>query len=111
LVNVNGVASAPQLAQRIASGPMPSTRVCGHSAPQPGHTGAQYGSALKRPSIGWSLPEAVAIDVTAMSRIRIAIPSPTSAPATATGCATSCPPRIAGVIIGPQQPGAVFTTM
>ena len=40
-----------------------------------------------------------------MSLIRIAIASPTSAPSTATGVQTSCPPRIAGVIIGPQQPG------
>ena len=53
-VNVNGVASAPQLAQRTACGPMPSRRVCGHSAPQPGQTAAQYGSPLKRPSIGRS---------------------------------------------------------
>ena len=60
---------------------------------------------MKRPSIGWSLPEAVAIDVTAMSLIRIAIASPTSAPSTATGRQTSWPPRIDGVIIGPQQPG------
>src|SRR5690348_9754823 len=90
---------------------MPSIRVAGHSAPQPGQTGAQYGSPLKRPSIAWSLPDAVAIDVTSMSRMRIAIASPTSAPATATGWATSWPPRIAGVIIGPQQPGAVLTTM
>ena len=110
-MNVKGVASAPQEAQRIASGPIPSTRVCGHSVPQPGQTGAQYGSPLKRPSIAWSLPDAVAIDVTSMSRMRIAIASPTSAPATATGCATSWPPRIAGVIIGPQHPGEVLTTM
>ena len=34
----------------------------GHSVPQPGHTAAQYGSPLKRPSIGWSLPDDVAID-------------------------------------------------
>src|SRR5215211_5253424 len=46
-----------------------------------------------------------------MSLMRIAIASPTSPPATATGCATSCPPRIDGVIIGPQQPGLVLTTM
>ena len=46
-----------------------------------------------------------------MSLIRIAIASPTSAPSTATGRQTSCPPRIAGVIIGPQQPGAGFHTM
>jgi hypothetical protein len=44
---------------------------------------------LKRPSIGWSLPDAVAIAVTEMSRIRMAIASPTSAPATATGRVTS----------------------
>ena len=46
-----------------------------------------------------------------MSRMRIAIASPTSAPATATGVETSWPPRIDGVIIGPQQPGVVLTTM
>ena len=104
-MKVKGVASAPQLAQRTLSGPMPSTRVCGHSVPQPGQTGAQYGSPLKRPSIGRSLPELVAIEVTSMSRMRIAMASPTSAPATATGVDTSWPPRIDGVIIGPQQPG------
>ena len=49
--------------------------------------------------------------MTAMSLIRIAIPSPASAPSTATGVHTSCPPRIAGVIIGPQQPGVEFQTM
>ena len=85
---------------------MPSTRVSGHSVPQPGHTGAQYGSPLKRPSIAWSLPDAVASEVTSMSRMRIAIASPTAAPSTATGVQTSWPPRIDGVIIGPQQPGA-----
>ena len=58
-----------------------------------------------------SLPEAVAIEVTTMSLTRIAIASPGSAPATATGRATSWPPRSRGVIIGPQQPGAVLTTM
>ena len=41
LVNLNGVASAPQLSQRTASWPMPSSRVSGYSAPQPGQTGAQ----------------------------------------------------------------------
>ena len=46
-----------------------------------------------------------------MSLMRIAIASPTSAPSTKTGVQTSCPPRIAGVIIGPQQPGAEFQTM
>ena len=66
---------------------------------------------MKRPSIGSSLPEDVASDVTAMSLMRIATASPTSAPATATGWQTSCPPRIAGVIIGPQQPGVEFHTM
>ena len=74
-------------------------------APQPGQTAAQYGSPLKRPSIAWSLPDEVAREVTAMSLMRIAIASPTSAPSTATGVQTSWPPRIAGVIIGPQQPG------
>jgi hypothetical protein len=57
------------------------------------------------------LPDAVAIEVTSMSLTRIAIASPSSAPATATGCATSWPPRSEGVIIGPQQPGVVLTTM
>src|SRR4051812_7904805 len=46
-----------------------------------------------------------------MSLMRIAIASPTSAPSTATGVQTSWPPRIAGVIIGPQQPGVEFQTM
>ena len=55
---------------------MPSSRVSGHSAPQPGQTAAQYGSPLKRPSIAWSLPEEVALEVTAMSLMRIAIASP-----------------------------------
>ena len=66
---------------------------------------------MKRPSIGRSLPELVAIEVTSMSRMRMAMASPISAPATATGVETSCPPRIDGVIIGPQHPGVVFTTM
>jgi len=39
-VKVNGVQSAPQLAQRTDSGPMPSTRVSGHSVPQPAQTAA-----------------------------------------------------------------------
>ena len=105
------MASAPHLAHRTDAWPTPSMRVSGHSVPHSAHTGAQYGSPLKRPSIGWSLPEAVASDVTSMSRIRIAIASPTRAPSTATGEHTSWPPRIDGVIIGPQQPGVVFTTM
>ena len=46
-----------------------------------------------------------------MSRMRMAIPSPTSAPLTRTGVVTSWPPRRRGVIIGPQQPGAVFAMM
>ena len=46
-----------------------------------------------------------------MSRIRMTIASPTSAPSTATGSVTSWPPLMAGVIIGPQHPGAVFATM
>ena len=58
-----------------------------------------------------SLPDDVASEVTEMSRMRMAIASPTSAPATATGRVTSWPPRIAGVIIGPQHPGAVLATM
>src|SRR5215216_322465 len=90
---------------------MPSSRVSGHSVPHSAHTAAQYGSPLKRPSIAWSLPDAVAVEVTAMSLIRTAIASPTCAPSTATGRHTSWPPRIAGVIIGPQQPGAGFHTM
>src|SRR5690349_11989214 len=95
----------------MLSGPIPSTRVSGHSVPHSAQTGAQYGSPLKRPSIAWSLPDAVASDVTSIALMRIAIASPTSAPSTATGCATSWPPRIDGVIIGPQQPGVVLTTM
>ncbi len=110
-MNVNGVQSAPQAAQRTAVSPIPSSRVSGHSNPQPGQTAAQYGSPLKRPSIAWSLPDEVAVEVTAMSLIRIAIASPTSAPSTATGVQTSWPPRIDGVIIGPQQPGVEFQTM
>ena len=34
-MNVKGVASAPQFAQRTDSGPIPSTRVSGHSVPHP----------------------------------------------------------------------------
>jgi hypothetical protein len=89
LANVNGVASAPQFAQRTAPSPIPSSRVSGHSVPHSAQTAAQYGSPLKRPSIAWSLPDAVASDVTAMSLIRMAIASPTSAPSTATGRHTS----------------------
>ena len=110
-MNVNGVASAPQATHLTAVSPIPSTRVSGHSTPQPGQTAAQYGSPLKRPSIAWSLPDEVAREVTAISLMRIAIPSPGSAPSTATGVQTSWPPRIAGVIIGPQQPGVEFQTM
>ena len=58
-----------------------------------------------------SLPDAVARDVTEMSRMWIAIASPTSAPSTSTGSVTSWPPLIAGVIMGPQHPGAVLATM
>ena len=64
---------------------MPSRRVSGYSVPQLGQTAAQYGSPLKLPSGDRSLPDAVAIEVTSMSLMRIAIPSPGSAPATATG--------------------------
>src|SRR5690606_34517433 len=46
-----------------------------------------------------------------MSRMRMATPSPISAPTTRPGCVTSWPPRRLGVIIGPQQPGAVFAIM
>src|SRR4029079_12992447 len=95
----------------MLSGPIPSTRVCGQSVPHPAHTGAQYGSPLKRPSIAWSLPDAVASEVTSIALIRIAIASATSAPSTGNGSRTSGPPRIDGVIIGPQQPGVVLTTM
>ena len=48
------------------------------------------------------------MEVTVISRIRMATASPTSAPCTKTGVVTSCPPRRLGVIIGPQQPGAVL---
>ena len=110
-MNANGAAAAPHSAQRTQSGPMPSTTVASSAAPHPGQTLAQYGSPLKRPSTNVSLPDAVAREVTVMSRIRITIASPTSAPSTATGSVTSCPPLMAGVIIGPQQPGAVLATM
>ncbi len=110
-MKANGAAGAPQFAQRTLSGPMPSTTVASSSRPHDSHTLAQYGSPLKRPSIMRSLPDAVASDVTEMSRMWIAIASPTSAPSTSTGSVTSWPPRIAGVIIGPQQPGAVLATM
>ena len=52
-----------------------------------------------------------AIAVTVMSRMRIATASPGSAPSTWTGWVTSWPPRRRGVIIGPQQPGAVLAMM
>src|SRR4051812_31156806 len=84
---------------------MPSTTVASSSAPHCPQTFAQYGSPLKRPSIIRSLPDAVASDVTSIERMRMASASPTSAPSTATGSVTSCPPLMAGVIIGPQQPG------
>ena len=45
-----------------------------------------------------------------MSLMRIATASPAFAPSTATGWQTSWPPRIDGVIIGPQQPGVEFHT-
>ena len=61
--------------------------------------------------MGWSLPDEVASEVTSMSLMRIATASPGRAPSTATGWQTSCPPRIEGVIIGPQQPGVEFQTM
>jgi len=43
-----------------------------------------------------------------MSRMRMMTPSPGSAPTISTGWVTSWPPRSRGVIIGPQQPGAVL---
>src|ERR687885_89547 len=46
-----------------------------------------------------------------MLLMRMATASPPSAPSTATGRQTSWPPRIDGVIIGPQQPGVEFHTM
>ena len=49
--------------------------------------------------------------MTSIFLMRIAIESPTVAPSTRTGCVTSCPPRKRGVIIGPQQPGAVLATI
>ncbi len=90
---------------------MPSTTVASSSAPHLAHTLAQYGSPLNRPSIRRSFPDAVAMEVTEMSRMWMATASPTSAPSTATGSVTSWPPLMAGVIIGPQQPGAVLATM
>ena len=57
------------------------------------------------------VPEAVAIEVTRMRWMRMAMASPGSAPSTATGAVTSWPPWNEGVIIGPQQPGAVSATM
>src|SRR4051812_19629665 len=90
---------------------MPSTTVASSSAPHCPQTFAQYGSPLKRPSIIRSLPDAVASDVTSIERMRMASASPTSAPSTAPGSVPSCPPLMAGVITGPQQPGAVLATM
>ena len=58
-----------------------------------------------------SFPDDVAMEVTSIEQIRIAIASPTSAPSTATGSVTSWPPLMAGVIIGPQHPGAVLAMM
>ena len=51
------------------------------------------------------------MEVTVSDLIRMAMASPTSAPSTATGTVTSCPPFSSGVIMGPQHPGAVFATM
>ena len=84
-MNLNGVASAPQLAQRTASWPMPSSRVSGYSVPQPGQTARAVRVAVEAALRERSLPDAVAIEVTSMSLMRIAIASPGSAPATATG--------------------------
>src|SRR5579871_6149849 len=58
-----------------------------------------------------SWPDAVAREVTTIEWTLIAIASPICAPSTLTGSVTSCPPLMAGVIIGPQHPGAVFATM
>src|SRR4029077_251182 len=102
---VKGVASASHRAQRIAGGPTPLTGVLGLSVPQLGQTPATNGSPWNRPSIGRSVPEAVASDVTVMSRMRRAIASPISAPATATGLVTSCPPRMQGGDHRPPAPG------
>lgn len=46
-----------------------------------------------------------------MSRMRMTIPPPTSAPSTKMGCVTWWPPCRLGVIIGPQQLGAVLAMM
>jgi hypothetical protein len=53
------------------------------------------------------VPDDVTTDVTLTFLMRIAMASPGTAPATATGLVTSCPPLKEGVIIGPQHPGAV----
>ena len=97
--------------QRIAFLPTPSHLVGGFRSPHRGQRPATNGSPSNRPSTAALVPDAVASDVTVMSLIRIAMASPTSAPSTATGIVTSCPPRRHGVSIGPQQPGAVFATI
>ena len=63
------------------------------------------------PPSGATPATTVASEVTVMSRMRSTMPSPGSAPSTATGRVTSWPPLMAGVIMGPQQPGAVLATM
>src|SRR3712207_2813031 len=100
-------AGVPHCLQRIASWPVPSTYVSGQGVPQPGQRCATYGSPLQAVSTVPAVPDAVTSEVTSIFSIRIAIASPTSAPSTATGAVTSWPPRKFGVIIGPQQPGAV----
>src|SRR5699024_7387806 len=110
-VKVNGVTSSPHSAHLTAPWPIPSTFDFGFFAPQLGHTPETNGSPVNRPSIGLSLPEAVASDVTRIDLIWIATASPASAPSTQTGFVTSWPHFSSGVIIGPQQPGAVLATM
>src|SRR5690606_41945220 len=99
------------LGMGVAPGPMHSVRVCGRGGPLLAQRAATKGSPRNRPSMGSSLPEAVAIEVGRMERMRMAMASPTSAPSTYTGLVTSCPPHNDGVIIGPQQPGVVLATM
>jgi len=76
-----------------------------------GIDGAVKATVARRLDDSLAAPVAVATEVTSTSLIRTAIASPTSAPSTAIGRVTSCPPRNSGVIIGPQQAGGVCVSI
>ncbi len=108
---LNGDAGAPHFLHLTASSPVPFTSYSGHISPQAGHFFATKGSPTKAPSTGLSTPELDAFDRIFISSTFIAIASPIFAPSTFTGRATSWPPLMFGVIIGPQHPGDVTKTI